>query len=64
VERVSLASARKQLRRALAACSADARVTLAARNESELTDVDALGMLEDLAELGILPPDDESDGRS
>lgn len=53
---VDMASARKQLRRALAACSPDDRVTLAARNESELTDLDVLGMLQDLAELGICLP--------
>lgn len=61
---VDIARARKQLRRAIAGCLSEVRVTLAARNESELTDVDVFGMLEDLAELGILAPDHEGDGRS
>ena len=55
----STQDARVRLAQALAACSPSARLTLAARNESELSDADVLGMLEDLAELGIDVPDDE-----
>jgi hypothetical protein len=59
-----IADARGRLRRALAACPPDIRVTIAARNESELTDADVLGMLQDLEELGIVPPDDKGGSRS
>ena len=40
----------------------DVKVTIAARNENELSDADVLGMLQDLKELGVVEPDDESDG--
>jgi hypothetical protein len=39
------------------------KLTLAARNENELSDVDVLGMLQDLEELGIVARDDEGDGQ-
>ncbi|UYN96073.1 MAG: hypothetical protein KIT25_03770 [Enhydrobacter sp.] len=32
-------------------------LTLAARNENELSDADVLSMVQDLEELGVLPPD-------
>jgi hypothetical protein len=35
---------------------------MAARNESELSDADVIGLVQNMLELGILPPDDESDG--
>ena len=40
------------------------KLTLAARNENELSDADVLGMLQDLEELGIIRPDDESAGQT
>jgi hypothetical protein len=61
---VSIANVRDRLRRALATCPPDMRLTLAARNESELSDADVLGMLQDLEELGIVAPDDESGSQS
>jgi hypothetical protein len=61
---VSMANVRDRLRRALATCPPDMRLTLAARNESELSDADVLGMLQDLEELGIVAPDDESGSQS
>jgi len=61
---VSMENVRERLRRALAACPPNLKLTLAARNESELTDADVLGMLQDLEELGIAPPDDKSGGRT
>ena len=47
--------------RALAACPPNVRLTLAARNESELSDGDVLGMLQDLEELGLVTPDIEGE---
>ena len=61
---VSLSDVRKRLRRVLASCSPDVKVTIAARNENELSDADVLGMLQDLEELGIIAPDDGSDSQS
>ncbi len=52
-------NARTKLARVLAACSPEVKLTLAARNERELSDADVLGMLEDLVELGIIGPDDD-----
>jgi hypothetical protein len=57
---VSMANVRDRLRRALATCPPDVRLTLAARNENDLSDADVLGMLQDLEELGIVAPGDES----
>lgn len=34
------------------------QLTLAARNEAELSDADVLGMLKDLAELGLIDPEE------
>ena len=61
---VSMANVRDRLRRALATCPPDVKLTLAARNENELSDADVLGMLQDLEELGIVAPDDESGSQS
>ena len=61
---VSMTNVRERLRRALASCPPDVKVTLAARNEVELSDADILGMLQDLEELGVITPDDESDDQS
>lgn len=59
---VSMANARERLGQVLASCPPDTKLTLAARNENELSDADVLGMLQDLEELGIITPDDESAG--
>jgi hypothetical protein len=61
---VSIEDARGRLRRVLASCPPHVKLTLAARNEDELSDADVLGMLQDLEELGIVAPDDGSSGRS
>lgn len=53
---IDMAEARSRLRRAMASQP----MTLAARNETEMTDSDVLGMLEDLRNLGVLPPDGEA----
>lgn len=60
---VSMEDARGRLRRLLASCPPNVKLTLAARNEDELSDADVLGMLQDFEELGIVPPSDESGGR-
>jgi hypothetical protein len=60
---VSMEDARGRLRRLVASCPPDLKLTLAARNEDELSDADVLGMLQDFEELGIVPPGDESGGR-
>jgi hypothetical protein len=59
-----MSDVRGRLRRVLASCPPDVKLTLAARNESELSDADVLGMLQDLEELGIVMSDDESAGQS
>jgi hypothetical protein len=61
---VSMENVRERLRRVLASCPPDVKLTLAARNENELSDADVLGMLQDLEELGIVTSDDESAGHS
>ena len=60
----SIEDARGRLRRVLASCPPHVRLTLAARNEDELSDADVLGMLLDLEELGIVAPEDSSGSRS
>jgi hypothetical protein len=57
---ISIANVRDRLKRALANCPPEVKLTLAARNENELSDADVLGMLQDLEELGIIVRDDES----
>jgi hypothetical protein len=54
---IDIDKARQRLRR-IVASAADAPLTLAARKESELSDSDVLGMLDDLRELGIGLDDD------
>jgi hypothetical protein len=61
---VSMTNVRAQLQRCLANCPPEVKLTLAARNENELSDADVLGMLQDLKELGIVATDDEGGGRS
>ena len=58
---VNMENGRERLRRVLASCPPGTKLTLAARNENELSDADVLGMLQDLEELGIVTPSDESD---
>ncbi len=55
---IDITAARARLRAALDAPGSPHRLTLAARKESEMSDADILGMLDDLQELGVLPPDD------
>lgn len=52
---IDMTEARRRLRDTMASQP----MTLAARSETEMTDSDVLGMLEDLKELGVVPPDDE-----
>jgi hypothetical protein len=59
----SIANVRDRLKRTLAACPPEIKLTLAARNENELSDADVLGMLQDLEELGIVASDAESEGQ-
>lgn len=61
---IDIAEARRRLHDALQNPQSGARLTLAARKESELSDDDIRGMIEDLEDLGILPPDDGPDGKS
>ena len=56
-----IAQARQKLRQLLASGNIDQRFTLAARKEDELSDADVLGMLEDLEELGAMPPENGAD---
>ena len=59
---LDMKSARARLRAVISTPGLPQKVTLAARKESELSDTDILGMLADLQELGILPPDDNQGG--
>ncbi|MDR3489807.1 MAG: hypothetical protein P4M05_33575 [Bradyrhizobium sp.] len=57
---LNIRDARERLRRTLAACPPEMKLTLAARKESELSDADVVGMLQDFEELGVLPPDEST----
>jgi hypothetical protein len=57
---VDMANARARLRAAIDR-GASLGLTIAARNESELSDSDVLSQLDDLIELGIIPSEDEKD---
>lgn len=58
VLRLDPAKARARLQRALEQSPETAKkLTLAARKGEDLSDEDVLGMLEDLEELGIIPPE-------
>jgi hypothetical protein len=61
---VDLTDVRERFRRTLAACPPEVKLTLAARNENELSDADMLGMLQDLEELGIVVREDRGDKSS
>jgi len=60
---VDMQATRARLRAVVDTPGLPEAVTLAARKESELSDADILGMLEDLQELGILPFDNSQDGK-
>lgn len=60
---VNIADARMRLRAVLMRADTIPGLTLAARKENELSDDDVLGMLEELAELGLLEDNDDA-GRS
>lgn len=59
---IDITAARARLRAALDVPGVAQKLTLAARKESELSDTDILSMLDDLRELGVLPPEDGGDG--
>ena len=59
---IDMRAARARLRRMIDRPGAPQKITLAARKEQELSDLDILGMLEDLQELGILLSDDNQSG--
>lgn len=59
---VDIAAARARLRAALDTPGLAQKLTLAARKENELSDADILSMIDDLRELGVLPPDDGGNG--
>jgi hypothetical protein len=59
---VDMTKARERLRSVLTTLPEAQRLTLAARKESELSDTDVLGLVEDLRELGVPFPDDGTDG--
>lgn len=60
----SLADARARLAAFMTSGNLPSGLTIAARKESDLSDDDVRGILEDLEELGFTPPDPEGDGRS
>jgi hypothetical protein len=60
---IDMEAARARLRAVIDTPGVPQKITLAARKENELSDADILGMIEDLQELGILPPDDSQDGK-
>lgn len=57
---VDIAEARRTLRGILASGMATGKLTLAARNETELSDADVLTMMADLRELGLWPDDKDN----
>ena len=63
ISQLDPANARRRLQQALAQSPETARkLTLAARKGEDLSDDDVLAILEDLADLGILPPHDGKGG--
>ncbi len=61
---IDIEEARRRLRAVRYNPNASEKVTLAARNESELSDADIISLMEDLFELGAVQPDDSNDGTS
>lgn len=56
---VDIATARARIRGLVVSADLPKPVTLAARNEEELSDADILSMYEGLVELGVLPAKDD-----
>ena len=54
-----MATARERLRSVVARLSSDHPLTLAARNENELSDADVLVILEDLEDLGVIDAEND-----
>lgn len=54
---IDIAEARRKLRGILSSGTAAGKLTMAARNEDELSDADILTMIADLRELGLWPED-------
>ena len=52
-----------EARRLLSTVTPEQKLTLAARKESEQSDDDLLSMIENIRDLGVLPTDDDSDGK-
>lgn len=61
---VNIEEMRRQLRAVKSDPNAPEKLTLAARKESELSDADIVSLMEDLFELGALPPEEGNDGAS
>jgi hypothetical protein len=59
---IDMQAARARLRTVIDTPGLPQKITLAARKESELSDADIIGILEDLRELGILARDDSQNG--
>ena len=60
---IDIEEARRRLRTVGNNPNAPEKLTLAARNESELSDADIISLMEDLFELGAEPTDDGNDGK-
>lgn len=61
---VDIAEARRRLQSIGKTSNLQNLITMAARNETELSDSDVLSMYEDMLELGILSPDDSKDSKT
>lgn len=59
---IDIEEARRRLRAVRNNSNAPEKLTLAARNESELSDNDIVGLMEDLFDLGAILPGDGNDG--
>ena len=57
---INISVARRRLRGIFASGVAAGKLTIAARNESELTDADIITIIADLRELGLWPEDEDS----
>ncbi len=59
---IDIATARKRLHAVLQTPATSEKLTMAARKESELSDADVMGLLEDLRALGIVTDGDNGGG--